>query len=115
MTTTLLLVRHGETDWNRDGRWQGGSDTSLNDLGREQARALAELLAEGLVALDLRPVNPLDFTLDASAEMATHRRTLYIPIPGLASQGAEVQGTRYTEFGMLPADWRVLGEVRAFF
>ena len=29
--TTLLLVRHGETDWNRDGRWQGGSDTSLND------------------------------------------------------------------------------------
>jgi broad specificity phosphatase PhoE len=42
--TTLILVRHGETDWNRDGRWQGGSDTSLNELGREQARALAERL-----------------------------------------------------------------------
>jgi broad specificity phosphatase PhoE len=42
--TKLLLVRHGETDWNRDGRWQGGSDTRLNDLGREQARALAEQL-----------------------------------------------------------------------
>jgi broad specificity phosphatase PhoE len=42
--TTLLLVRHGETDWNRNGRWQGGSDTSLNDLGREQAQALAEQL-----------------------------------------------------------------------
>jgi broad specificity phosphatase PhoE len=42
--TKLLLVRHGETDWNRDGRWQGGSDTRLNDLGREQARALAERL-----------------------------------------------------------------------
>jgi probable phosphoglycerate mutase len=42
--TTLLLVRHGETDWNRDGRWQGGSDTRLNDLGREQAEALAEQL-----------------------------------------------------------------------
>ena len=39
--TTLLLVRHGETDWNRDGRWQGHSDTHLNDLGREQARRLA--------------------------------------------------------------------------
>jgi broad specificity phosphatase PhoE len=39
--TTLLLVRHGETDWNREGRWQGGSNTSLNDLGREQARKLA--------------------------------------------------------------------------
>jgi broad specificity phosphatase PhoE len=42
--TTLLLVRHGETDWNRDGRWQGGSDTSLNDLGRGQARVLAQEL-----------------------------------------------------------------------
>ena len=42
--TTLLLVRHGETDWNRDGRWQGGSNTSLNELGREQARSLADQL-----------------------------------------------------------------------
>jgi broad specificity phosphatase PhoE len=42
--TTLLLARHGETDWNREGRWQGGSDTSLNERGREQARELAEQL-----------------------------------------------------------------------
>jgi broad specificity phosphatase PhoE len=42
--TTLLLARHGETDWNRDGRWQGQSDTPLNELGREQARELAESL-----------------------------------------------------------------------
>lgn len=41
LVTTLLLVRHGETDWNRDGRWQGHSDTHLNDVGREQAAALA--------------------------------------------------------------------------
>jgi len=39
--TTLLLVRHGETDWNRDGRWQGHSDTQLNDAGREQACRVA--------------------------------------------------------------------------
>ena len=39
--TTLLFVRHGETDWNRDGRWQGHSDTQLNDAGREQARRVA--------------------------------------------------------------------------
>jgi broad specificity phosphatase PhoE len=45
--TTLLLVRHGETDWNREGRWQGLSDTHLNDLGREQARSLA-LQADGV-------------------------------------------------------------------
>lgn len=39
--TTLLLVRHGETDWNRDGRWQGHSDTHLNDVGREQSDRVA--------------------------------------------------------------------------
>jgi len=42
--TTLLLARHGETDWNRDQRWQGHSDTPLNELGREQARELADSL-----------------------------------------------------------------------
>jgi broad specificity phosphatase PhoE len=41
LVTELLLVRHGETDWNRDGRWQGHSDTHLNDVGREQAARLA--------------------------------------------------------------------------
>jgi 2,3-bisphosphoglycerate-dependent phosphoglycerate mutase len=44
--TTLLLVRHGETDWNRDGRWQGHSDTQLNDAGREQARRVAGELGD---------------------------------------------------------------------
>ena len=44
--TTLLLARHGETDWNRDGRWQGHSNTSLNARGREQARGLADELTE---------------------------------------------------------------------
>jgi 2,3-bisphosphoglycerate-dependent phosphoglycerate mutase len=39
--TTFLLLRHGETDWNRDGRWQGHSDTHLNDAGRRQARRVA--------------------------------------------------------------------------
>ncbi len=38
---TLLLVRHGETDWNRDHRWQGHSGVGLNDVGRQQARELA--------------------------------------------------------------------------
>jgi len=42
--TTLLLVRHGETDWNRDHRWQGHSDTPLNESGRRQALELAATL-----------------------------------------------------------------------
>lgn len=43
--TQLLLVRHGETDWNRELRVQGHADPSLNETGRRQARALAERLA----------------------------------------------------------------------
>jgi probable phosphoglycerate mutase len=50
--TELILVRHGETDWNRERRWQGHAYTSLNETGREQARALAaELSAAGVEAV----------------------------------------------------------------
>jgi broad specificity phosphatase PhoE len=42
--TTILLARHGETDWNRDGRWQGWADPPLNETGRAQARELADQL-----------------------------------------------------------------------
>ena len=44
--TTLLLVRHGETDWNAVGRLQGHTDRPLSDYGRRQARRLAEELAD---------------------------------------------------------------------
>jgi len=44
--TALLLVRHGETDWNSEGRLQGQTDRPLSDYGRCQARELAEQLAD---------------------------------------------------------------------
>jgi probable phosphoglycerate mutase len=40
----LFLFRHGETDWNREGRLQGHTDTPLNATGLAQARTLAEKL-----------------------------------------------------------------------
>ena len=42
--TTLLLARHGESDWNRARRWQGFADRPLTARGRAQAAALAERL-----------------------------------------------------------------------
>jgi probable phosphoglycerate mutase len=53
----VLLARHGETDWNREGRFQGHADPPLNDLGRAQARELADRLArEPLAAVYASPL-----------------------------------------------------------
>lgn len=56
--TTFILVRHGETDWNRDGRFQGHADPPLNARGRRQAQALADLLTgeriDAIYSSDLR-------------------------------------------------------------
>ncbi|MFQ6016295.1 MAG: histidine phosphatase family protein [Anaerolineae bacterium] len=46
MTTRLILVRHGETEWNRTERFQGHANVSLNEVGRRQARALARRLSK---------------------------------------------------------------------
>lgn len=47
---TLLIVRHGETDWNAEGRIQGHTDIGLSGTGAEQARLLAVRLAS--IAID---------------------------------------------------------------
>jgi len=56
--TTFLIARHGETDWNREERYQGQADPPLNEAGRAQAAELAEKLdadaIDAVYASDLR-------------------------------------------------------------
>lgn len=58
MSKRLVLWRHGRTNWNVEGRVQGQTDTDLDDVGREQARAaaarLASLAPQRIISSDLR-------------------------------------------------------------
>jgi broad specificity phosphatase PhoE len=60
---TVVLVRHGQTAWNAEGRAQGHTDVGLDDTGRSQAEALAPVIAG------------LDPTLLVTSDLARARET----------------------------------------
>lgn len=64
----LYLARHGETTWNRAGRYQGCIDTPLSRAGHEQARALARALTD--VPLSAVYTSPLRRALDTARVVA---------------------------------------------
>jgi probable phosphoglycerate mutase len=91
-TTTLMIIRHGETEWNRALRFQGYGDSPLTEIGRAQAQALAERLADDpidrLISSDLgRARETAGFIAAATGlEMATDprlRERHYGPFEGL--------------------------------
>jgi probable phosphoglycerate mutase len=53
----FLLVRHGETDWNRQGKFQGKIDVPLNETGKQQSRKAGEFLAS--VPIDSAITSPM--------------------------------------------------------
>lgn len=55
--TRFILVRHGETTWNKEGRYQGQMDTPLSERGLAQGKAVAAALAE--VKIDAFVTTPL--------------------------------------------------------
>jgi probable phosphoglycerate mutase len=85
----IFLARHGETDWNAAGRWQGHTDVPLNATGRAQALALAERLRrEGIAAI-------------ASSDLARARTTAQIVARALGLELAIVDpGLREQRFGL---------------
>lgn len=71
--TELIVIRHGETDWNRQHRFQGQIDVPLNAAGQAQARRLAERLADE--AFDVVVASDLE-RARMTAEAATLARGL---------------------------------------
>jgi probable phosphoglycerate mutase len=57
---TIYYIRHGETQWNADGRLQGVQDTALNDLGRRQAAQAGHILGD-LLARESRDKSQIPF------------------------------------------------------
>lgn len=51
MTTRIFLIRHGETDWNAAGRWQGHAPVPLNTVGQAQSAALGQYMAQQDITL----------------------------------------------------------------
>ena len=83
------FVRHGETDWNREGRLTGHSDIGLNASGREQARAAAE---------QLRPRN---IELVISSDLVRARETAAVIAGELGAELVTDAGFRERNFGEL--------------
>ena len=73
---TLVLLRHGESVWNKENRFTGWTDVDLSERGREEARAAGQLLKDGGYAFDLaytsvlkRAIRTLWITLDELDQM----------------------------------------------
>jgi broad specificity phosphatase PhoE len=79
--TTILLTRHGETDWNAEGRVQGHTDRPLNEAGVAQALALAKELSGE--RLDAVYASDLGRALDTARAVAQPRGLPVIPVPEL--------------------------------
>ncbi|MBX9772880.1 MAG: histidine phosphatase family protein [Xanthobacteraceae bacterium] len=100
---TLYYVRHGLTDWNIEGRLQGGHDIPLNDRGRTQAAQCAGILRD-LFARDGRAAGDLHYVssplVRASETMDIIRSALDLP------PGAYVRDPRLQEIAF--GDWEGL-------
>ncbi|MGW9586520.1 histidine phosphatase family protein [Microbacterium sp. NPDC055455] len=107
--TALILIRHGETDWNRDRRIQGSTDIPLNDNGRAQARATAAALRERLSGADQPTIVSSDLArARETAEIIAGELDLAAPrtYRGLRERAyGEAEGLGVDEFRTRWGDW----------
>jgi broad specificity phosphatase PhoE len=97
---TIYYIRHGETEWNAEGRLQGAQDIPLNGLGRKQAAHAGAILADLLVR-DGRSATSLPFVASplgrARSTMELMRGALKLP-PGDYTIDARLREIGYGEW-----------------
>ncbi|SVB45241.1 uncharacterized protein METZ01_LOCUS198095, partial [marine metagenome] len=77
----MYLVRHGETEWNKLGRFQGQKDIALNARGLAQAKETARAIAQdGEIALYS---SPLQRTMQVANEISLLTDVPVVPVPGV--------------------------------
>lgn len=93
--TGMLIVRHGQSEWNAVGRWQGQEDPPLSDLGRAQAAAAAQRVG----SVDLIVASDLQRAIETAAIIAEAVGVGPVLVePGLRERHAgEWQGLTKTE------------------
>jgi broad specificity phosphatase PhoE len=110
LPTTIVLVRHGETDWNREHRFQGRADQPLNEAGRQQARELAELLRdEPVTAMYTSPLRRASETADIVAArlgLEAKRLEALREIDVGAWEGLSVEEVKHRFPERADVDWR---------
>jgi probable phosphoglycerate mutase len=94
----LLLIRHGETTWNVEHRWQGWIDVPLNDIGEAQAVARARSLAHESFAPRAIFTSDLQRASRTADIIAAHVEAPVIPSAGFRERfGGEWEGFTGTE------------------
>ncbi len=80
MSTEILLIRHGETEWNKLGKFQGTVDIPLSDEGRSQAMALKKSLHGDFQAVY---ASPLVRAMETARILCQDTRQQVIPCEGM--------------------------------
>ena len=92
----ILLIRHGETDWNKEKRLQGHLDIGLNDTGVEQAKLLGKILAAEKI--DAAYSSDLSRALATANAVATHHElAVYLDKSLRERCYGEIEGMTYAE------------------
>lgn len=115
--TRIILVRHGETPWNKDRIFRGSVDIPLNDTGREEARLAGEWLKGEKI--DVAYSSPLSRAVETAENIACHHGLTVQKLDGLADlnygdwQGLPLAEVKKT-YGDLYRQWETMPQTVRF-